>query len=299
MRITAENVTVEIDGVDIIKDVTLAAPSGSVVALVGPNGSGKSTLLRTVYRSLKPDAGRILLNDNEVWNLTARASSLCTAVVLQDDSPEFEFTVNEIVELGRVAHRRSFDRMSATDRTAITDALARAGVSHLRERYVATLSGGERQRVYLARALAQQTPILVLDEPTNHLDLLAQTELLELLTELPATVLVALHDLNLAATYSDRVVVLNHGQVAAAGHPDRILTPDLIEATYGVRAEASINTLTGRRVLHFGAALRRPDKSSRPTDKSSRPDQASRPDQVAPHQARQFYQPNPTESTQQ
>lgn len=256
MKILAEDVCVDIDGVSIIADVTLEAPAGSVVALVGPNGSGKSTFLRTVYRSMQPHAGRILLDDEDVWQLTARASSRRTAVVLQDDSPEFEFTVREVVELGRVPHRRGFDRTSLADRVAVADALADAGVADFQDRYIATLSGGERQRVYLARALAQQTPVLVLDEPTNHLDLLAQTELLELLAKLHVTVIVALHDLNLAATYSDRVVVLNHGRVVASGLPDRILTAELIESTYGVQAEVGMNNLTGRRVLHFGAALR-------------------------------------------
>lgn len=256
MRVVANEVTVEIDGTRIITDVTLEAPAGSVVALVGPNGSGKSTFLRTVYRSLQPDAGSVLTGDTDVWKLTARASSLRTAVVLQDDSPEFEFTVGEVVELGRVPHRRTFDRMSATDHAVIDEALARAGVTELKDRYIATLSGGERQRVYLARALAQQTPILVLDEPTNHLDLLAQTELLELLRDLPATVLIALHDLNLAATYSDRVVVLDQGIVVAAGPPESVLTRELIEKIYGVRTEVGINPLTGRRVLNFGSALR-------------------------------------------
>lgn len=266
MRVRAEGVSVAIDGVDIIKDVTLEAPLGSVVALVGPNGSGKSTFLRAVYRSLQPDAGRIFLGDKDVWRITARDSSLCTAVVLQDDSPEFEFTVREVVELGRVPHRRPFDRMSNADQASVDEALARAGITEFQDRYVATLSGGERQRVYLARALAQQTPVLILDEPTNHLDLLAQTELLELLTELPATVVIALHDLNLAATYSDRVVVLAGGRVAAAGPPNEVLTPELIEATYGVRTETGFNTLTGRRVLHFGAALRHRGNSSPTTN---------------------------------
>ncbi|MGB4780324.1 ABC transporter ATP-binding protein [Microbacterium sp.] len=268
MRVAADGVSVDIDGIPVVKGVTLAAPAGSVVALVGPNGSGKSTLLRTVYRSLRPNAGRVLLDDDDVWRLTARESSRRTAVVLQDDSPEFEFTVHEVVELGRVPHRRGLDRTTKTDRAAVAEALAAAGVTHLQDRYLTTLSGGERQRVYLARALAQQTPVLVLDEPTNHLDLLAQTELLELLVEVPATVVIALHDLNLAAAYSDRVVVLDHGRVVAAGHPDDTLTPALIESVYGVRAEASTNTLTGRRVLHFGAALRHRGQhpaSSRPT----------------------------------
>lgn len=253
MRVLAERVTVSIDDVRVVSDVTLEAPPGSVVALIGPNGSGKSTLLRTVYRALQPDAGRILLDEADVWRLTAKDSALRTAVVLQDDSPEFEFTVREVVELGRVPHRRAFDRMSQDDRAAVTDALSSAGVEHLAHRYVTTLSGGERQRVYLARALAQQTPVLVLDEPTNHLDLLAQTELLQLMASVPATVVVALHDLNLAAAHADRVVVLEQGRVAAVGHPDQVLTPDLVEAVYGVSAEVGFNTLTGRRVLHFGS----------------------------------------------
>lgn len=257
MRVDAQAVTVDIDGARIVTDAAVSAAPGTVVGLIGPNGSGKSTLLRTIYRALRPTAGQIVVGDADVWELSARTVALRTAVVLQDDSPDFEFTVREVVELGRVPHRRALDRRSTDDRIAVDAALARVGADDLAERLIATLSGGERQRVYLARALAQQTPVLILDEPTNHLDILAQIELLDLLTELPATVLVALHDLNLAASYCDTVFVLAGGKVVGHGPPTEVLTPVLIADVYGVAAQVGVNPLNGRPVIHLGHALRR------------------------------------------
>jgi iron complex transport system ATP-binding protein len=253
MRVRAEGVAVEIGGHRIVSDGVLRAEPGTMVGLIGPNGSGKSTLLRTVYRALRPVAGRVLLGDDEVWRLTARAAARRTAVVLQDDPTEFEFTVREVVELGRVPHKRLLVRDTAADWAVVADALARAGVAGLADRLVSTLSGGERQRVFLARALAQQTPVLVLDEPTNHLDVSAQLQLLELLHRIPATVVAALHDLNLAAAYCDEVYVLVAGRVVTSGPVRDVLTPELIARVYGVTAHCSTNPLTGRLSLHFAA----------------------------------------------
>lgn len=264
MKVQATDVSIDIDGVRIVTDATLRAEPGSVVALIGPNGSGKSTLLRSVYRALRPVAGRVLLDDDDVWGLGARTAAHRTAVVLQDDSPDFEYSVREVVELGRVPHRGMFDRESDRDRDAVATALRTVGVTHLAERPIGTLSGGERQRVALARALAQQTPVLVLDEPTNHLDVLAQVELLELMRTLPATVVLALHDLNLAAAYCDQVVVMREGRVAAHGPPATVLQPTLIEDVYGVHAAVGTNPLTGRPVLLLGTPVRRRGSVPRP-----------------------------------
>lgn len=252
MRVAVEGVSVDIAGRRIVTDGVLRAEPGTVVGLIGPNGSGKSTLLRTVYRALRPAAGRVLLDGEDVWRLTARAAAQRTAVVLQDDASEFEFTVREVVELGRVPHKRLLDRDTAADAAIVTDALARAGAAALADRVVSTLSGGERQRVFLARALAQQTPVLVLDEPTNHLDVSAQLQLLDLLSRLPATVVAALHDLNLAAAYCDRLHLLQRGRVVASGPPEQVLTVELIDQVFGVTAAITTNPLTGARAVHIG-----------------------------------------------
>lgn len=256
MDVSVRSVDVSIDGLGILREASLDAESGRLVALVGPNGSGKSTLLRAIYRSLPPDSGRVLIDGEEVWHMSALESARRTAVVLQDDSPDFEFTVREVVELGRLPHRRAFERPHPEDREAVDAAIAQAGVGSLADRCLSTLSGGERQRVFVARALAQRTGVLVLDEPTNHLDLLAQAELLDLLEGTSATVIVALHDLNLAAAHADHVVLLQDGRVSAAGAPHHVLTPERIETVYGVRTELAANSLTGSPVLHFGAPIR-------------------------------------------
>lgn len=253
MHVAVEAVSVDIAGRRIVTDGVLRAEPGTMVGLIGPNGSGKSTLLRTVYRALRPAAGRVLLDGEDVWRLPARAAAQRTAVVLQDDASEFEFTVREVVELGRVPHKRLLDRDTAADAAIVTDALARAGAADLADRLVSTLSGGERQRVFLARALAQQTPVLVLDEPTNHLDVSAQLQLLDLLARLPATVVAALHDLNLAAAYCDEIYVLVGGRVLTHGPTRDVLTPDLVRDVYGIAAHRTTNPLTGRPALHFAA----------------------------------------------
>ncbi|EXG80494.1 ABC transporter ATP-binding protein [Cryptosporangium arvum] len=251
MRVSATGIDVAIAGRTIVADAVLDAPSGAFVGLLGPNGSGKTTLLRTVYRALRPARGAVLLGHTDVWSLTARQAARRTAVVMQDDPTEFEFTVREVVGLGRVPHQNLLGRATGEDQRAVDAALARTGVEHLAERPVSSLSGGERQRVFLARALAQDTPILVLDEPTNHLDVTAQLELLELVRGLGVTVVAALHDLNLAAAYCDQICVLRAGRLVASGPVADVLTADLIAEVYGVRAALVTNPLTGQRGFAF------------------------------------------------
>jgi iron complex transport system ATP-binding protein len=254
--VQAHGVDVDIAGTRIVSEATLSAPAGTVVGLIGPNGSGKSSLLKAMYRVLRPSAGVVLADGEDLWAHSAAQAALRIAVVLQDDLVEFEFTVEEIVALGRVPHRSRFGRRTREDQRAIASALEATATCHLAGRYLSTLSGGERQRVFLARALAQQTPVLILDEPTNHLDMLAQIETLDLVASLAATTVVALHDLNLAATYCDHLYVLHRGQIVAHGAPADVLTPDLIAAIYGVAVQVSTNPLTGRPALAFGSALR-------------------------------------------
>jgi iron complex transport system ATP-binding protein len=223
-------------GRTVLDGIDLKVEPGEVLGLLGPNGSGKSSLLRCVYRRHRPDSGAVLLDGTDVWSQPARYVAGQVAVVTQDMPADLEHTVAELVSLGRIPHQRALAGTTAADDDVIAEAMTRCGVTGLARRTVATLSGGERQRVQLARALAQRPRLLVLDEPTNHLDLRHQVEALELVGSLGVTVLVALHDLDLAAAACDRLVVLDAGRVAAAGPPAAVITDTLLSTVYRVRA---------------------------------------------------------------
>ncbi|MEM9774749.1 MAG: ABC transporter ATP-binding protein [Chloroflexota bacterium] len=239
------------NGKKIVRDISLDINDGEFVGLIGPNGSGKSTLLRTIYRILRPESGLVVLNGEDVWQQSARAFSQQTAVVAQETQVEFSFTVQQIVAMGRNPHKGMFDRDTAEDFALIEAALERVGMGDFHGRDFRTLSGGEKQRVLVARALAQQTPFIILDEPTNHLDIRYQLEILELIKTLDVTKLAALHDLNLAAAYCDRIYLLRDGQMLASGSPRDVLTPDLIKEAYGVHAEVGQHPITGQLHLAF------------------------------------------------
>lgn len=245
-RVEVTGLRVDIDGATIIDDVGLIAPPGQVTALVGPNGSGKSTLLRAVYRACRPAAGAALIDGRDVWRSPAREMARIRAVVTQHQGAATDFTVGEIVAMGRSPHKKYLQRDSRRDREIVFVAMQRVGVETFADRPFTGLSGGERQRVLLARALAQQAPVILLDEPTNHLDIHAQLALLHLLRELDATIVLAVHDIGQALAYADHTVVLAGGRVAAAGDPATTLTPDLLLEVFGVRAQVLTNPLTGR-----------------------------------------------------
>jgi iron complex transport system ATP-binding protein len=238
---------VELTGVavrGIVEDITLHA-SAEVVGIVGPNGSGKSTTLRCVYRALKPDAGAVLIDGENVHKRHNLAREL--AALTQESQVEFDFTVAEVVEMGRLPH----DRDPARDRRVVAAALATVDVAHLAERSFLSLSGGERQRVLIARAIAQEPRVLVLDEPTNHLDIRHQLDVLALARGLGVTVLTVLHDLNLAASYCDRLHVLDEGRLVASGTPEEVLVPELIAKVFHVTAHVVRHPTTGVPQLLF------------------------------------------------
>ena len=250
-------ISVSIDGADIVRAVSLGAEPGSFTGLLGPNGSGKSTLLRTVYRSRRPTSGAVLVDGSDVWAVSAQVSAQLTAVVTQESSSDFDFTVREMVAMGRNPHKRLFQRDSAEDQALVSQALHQVGIDRFADRAFATLSGGERQRTLVARCLTQQSPLLVLDEPTNHLDVRAQFELLDLIRSLGVTTVAALHDLDLAARYCDRVVVLDAGRVVASGTPAEVLTSELIAAVFGVHCRCDLIDDGQRVELRMLGAVRR------------------------------------------
>ncbi|MGP4012246.1 ABC transporter ATP-binding protein [Streptomyces sp. 4N124] len=248
MRLDVEGVTVEAAGKRLVDEIKLTVDSGAFVGLVGPNGSGKSTLLRCVYRALRPAAGVVRLDGDDVHTLDPRAAARRLAALPQESSSEFDFTVAEVVGMGRLPHR---DRTAAEDRAICAEAMRSTGVDHLADRGFLALSGGERQRVLIARALAQRPQVLVLDEPTNHLDIAHQLDVLSLVRASGLTVLAALHDLNLAAAHCDLLYVVSAGRIVAAGPPHDVLRPDLLAEVFGVRAHPVRHPETGAVQLLF------------------------------------------------
>ncbi|MFE9251329.1 ABC transporter ATP-binding protein [Streptomyces sp. NPDC007088] len=242
MRLDVEGLSVEVAGARLIDEVTLDAPAGTFVGLVGPNGSGKSTLLRCVYRARRPDAGVVRIESEDVHRMTPRAAARLLAALPQESAADFDFTVTEIVAMGRLPHR---ERTAARDREICARALEQAGVAHLAARGFLSLSGGEKQRVLIARALTQEPRVLVLDEPTNHLDIAHQLDVLRRVRGSGPTVLAALHDLNLAAAHCDLLHVLHAGRVVASGPPDEVLSPALLADVFHVRAHRVRHPETG------------------------------------------------------
>lgn len=248
MRLDIEGLSADAGRTRILDDIRLAADSGSFVGLVGPNGSGKSTLLRCVYRALRPAGGAVRLDGEDLHAMDPRAAARRLAALPQESSAEFDFTVAEVVAMGRLPHQR---RTAAEDRAICAGAMDRTGVAHLAERGFLGLSGGEKQRVLIARALAQRPRVLVLDEPTNHLDIAHQLDVLALVRDSGLTVLAALHDLNLAAAHCDSLYVIADGRIVASGSPYDVLRPALLAEVFGVRAHPVRHPVTGAVQLLF------------------------------------------------
>lgn len=246
-----DDVEARLAGHTVISGATILVAPGELAVLVGPNGSGKSTLLRAVYRSLRPSAGVVLLDEDDIWRLPARRSAQRVSALTQERPSEAELTVKDVVALGRLPYQRAFASLGSIDLEAIDEAIAQANVGTLVKRRFSELSGGERQRVLMARVLAQRTSLIVLDEPTNHLDVQHQFDLLEPMRASRATVLTAMHDLNLAAAYGDRVHVINRGTVRASGTPAEVLTPELVAEVFSVTATPTVHPVTKRPQLHL------------------------------------------------
>ncbi|MFD4635756.1 ABC transporter ATP-binding protein [Lentzea sp. NPDC058436] len=243
MRIDVEKLSWSVPGKTIVRDVSLAVEPGETVGLIGPNGSGKSSLLRCVAGLRTPTGGRVLYDGVEIGSWSARDRARKLAFVEQTADTESDLRVAEVAMLGRTPHRSRWRGPDASDHEIVAEALERLDLTGLAERPWKQLSGGERQRTHLARALAQRTSGLLLDEPTNHLDVRHQLELMELAGRTPQTVVVALHDLALAARYCDRLVLMHRGEVVADGRAVDVLTAPLLREVFDVEAEIGRDSL--------------------------------------------------------
>lgn len=237
MNISADKICLTYDTDEILKSVSIHAQEKEFIGLIGPNGSGKSTLLKCIYRVLKPVEGCVMLDGQPVQNMSYKNSAKKMAVVAQHNYYNFDFSVREVVLMGRSPHKRAMERDNVQDYAILDEALHTVGMEKFADRSFSTLSGGEQQRVILARALAQQTPCLILDEPTNHLDITHQLQLLKIVKRLDVTVVSAIHDLNIAAMFCDRIYVLRDGKIVKNGTPREVLTRELIRDIYKVESE--------------------------------------------------------------
>ena len=234
----------------VLHHVSLETEPGEVAGLIGPNGSGKTTLVRVASRGLRPRDGTVHVQGLDPYALTARHAARLVAVVPQELSPAFEYSVLEMALMGRSPYRSSWGQAGSEDWARVRAAMSAANVQHLADRGMDELSGGERQRVILAQALAQDAPVLLLDEPTTHLDMRHVVELLTVVRGLARkqgkAVLAIFHDLNLASAYCDRIHVLSEGRVVGSGAPADVITRHLLRGVFGVDAEVTLGGATGR-----------------------------------------------------
>ncbi len=239
-RLRAEGLRLAYDGRAVVDGLDLEIPDGKVTAVIGPNGCGKSTTLRALGRLLRPRSGTVLLDGRQIDRLPTKEVARALGVLPQAPVAPGGLTVAELAARGRHPHQSWYRPWSERDEAAVTAALSRTELLDLRDRPVEELSGGQRQRAWIAMVLAQGTDLLLLDEPTTYLDLAHQIDVLDLVRELNAdghTVVMVLHDLNLAARYSDHLVAMRDGRVAAQGAPGDVLTADLVREVFSLESQ--------------------------------------------------------------
>ena len=239
--IKADNVQVTISGKDILHSLSMALEQGTITAIIGPNGSGKSTFLKTIAKALTPSMGTICLNGQDLRTLKSQELAKQVAMLYQSSKAPGDITVRDLVEYGRFPYQTFWKSHTAEDGKIVDWAINETAMAELTDRAVVTLSGGEQQRAWIAMALAQQPKTLILDEPTTYLDIAHQLEVMELVKRLNAetglTVVMVLHDLNHAARYSDFIIVLRQGRVAASGSPAEVITAAMLREVFEVEVD--------------------------------------------------------------
>jgi iron complex transport system ATP-binding protein len=246
----AERITLGYGEHAVLQDLDLQVAPGRITAIVGGNGCGKSTLLRALARLLRPSAGEVMLDGAPLRSMHTKQVARIVGLLPQSPVAPEGIVVADLVGRGRHPHQKALARWSARDYEVVADALEATGITDLADRAVDELSGGQRQRVWIAMALAQETDILLLDEPTTFLDVAHQVEVLDLITDLSlqrgTTIVMVLHDLNLAARYADELIAMKDGCVHAAGAPEQILTSELVEQVFGLSSLVTDDPATGK-----------------------------------------------------
>lgn len=250
-KVQVKNLKFSIDKKEILKDISFDVPKGSFVGIIGPNGSGKSTLLKNIYRLYKPSSGNILLDNKELSKMKDKDCAKEIAVLAQESNSQFDFTVEQIVKMGRYPYKSIFEDYSKKDLQMVRDMLKRVGLDGYSNRSFSNLSGGEKQRTLIARALVQNTDFLILDEPTNHLDIGYQIQLMDLVKSLNITTLSAIHDMNIASMYCDYLIVMKDGKIINFGTPKDVITSEMLKNVFGVNAYVGINPINKKLQVSF------------------------------------------------
>jgi iron complex transport system ATP-binding protein len=250
MTLRIDDLSFDYNRSPVLEGVSFSINKGEVLGILGPNGCGKTTLLKNLNKNLRPHGGCVLLDGEDLAEMSKKDIARDIAVVPQSNEIRFAFTVHDIVAMGRMPFMGTFTGESGRDLELIEDAMERTGILAFRDRHINTMSGGERQRVIIARALAQTPSVLLLDEPTLHLDISTQFDVLDLVRELSEkdglTVVIVSHDLSMAVRYCDRILMLRDHRVFALGTPEEVLTPENMRAVFNVDAELEQDVRTGR-----------------------------------------------------
>ncbi len=248
--IATKSLAIAYDEKLIVDDLNMNIPKGKITTIIGPNGCGKSTVLKTVGRIIKPKEGMVYLNGDDIRSLSTKDVAQKMAILPQSPQAQGGLTVGEIVSYGRFPHQRGVGKLSPEDKKIIAWALKITKLTEFETTMVDNLSGGQRQRVWIAMALAQQTDLILLDEPTTYLDMAYQLEVLELLYNLnreqSCTIVMVLHDLNLAARFADYMIAIRSGDIISHGTPKEIMTTKVLKDTFHIDAEIVWGAKTGR-----------------------------------------------------
>ncbi|WP_066873908.1 ABC transporter ATP-binding protein [Clostridium mediterraneense] len=251
MKLKIEGLEYEIGKQKILKGIDLEIPKGKFVGIIGPNGSGKSTLLKNIYRVYKPNKGKIYIDGKEINEMKSKEIAKELAILAQESSTQFDFTVEDVVKMGRYPYKSMFEDYSKEDIKLVDGMIKRVGLEKYKDRNFNTLSGGEKQRAFIARALVQDTDFIILDEPTNHLDITYQIQLMDIIKDLNVTVFAALHDMNISAMYCDYIIVMKQGEILKSGTVDEIFTSETIKEVFGVDSYISENPVNGRKQIFY------------------------------------------------
>lgn len=250
-KIQVKNLKFSIDNKEILKDISFDVPKGSFVGIIGPNGSGKSTLLKNIYRLYKPSSGKIILDNKDLFTMKDKECAKEIAVLAQESNSQFDFTVEQIVKMGRYPYKSVFEDYSKDDLKMVSEMLKKVGLDDYSHRSFSNLSGGEKQRALIARALVQNTDFLILDEPTNHLDIGYQIQLMDLVKSMKITTLSAIHDMNIASMYCDYLIVMKNGKIKKFGNVEEVITAQTLKEIFGVNAYVGKNPINKKLQVSF------------------------------------------------
>lgn len=251
IKLQIKNLGFNIDKNEILKDISFDIKKGSFVGVIGPNGSGKSTLLKNIYRLYKPSSGEIFLDNKDLSKMKDKECAREIAVLAQESNSQFDFTVEQIVKMGRYPYKSTFEDYSKSDLQMVKEMLEKVGLDDYGNRSFSNLSGGEKQRTLIARALVQNTDFLILDEPTNHLDIGYQIQLMDLVKGLNITTLSAIHDMNIASMYCDYLILINKGKIINFGTVEDVITSEMLKEVFGVNAYVGVNPINNKLQVSF------------------------------------------------